>query len=196
MIRTKVVDKMKLHILCSLTFFPPKICRLWDNVEQYGRPRQTTGEKIMRRMRFACWITKAPDVLWVCYTYCCSTATVVTRTHLNVTLYVHWQSVSKVTLYNVIQWGDCKMVDWKGFRRGRLGIIPVLSWNLSGRTEEGNETFRERTGIAVGSRRRLPPCTYEAGAFPLPQHIGHCYCNKCFSGSSFASFELHCIVSI
>jgi hypothetical protein len=36
------------------------------------------------------------------------------------------------------------MVDWKGFGRGQRGIISVLSWNFSGRTEEESETFRER----------------------------------------------------
>jgi hypothetical protein len=39
-------------------------------------------------MRIACWITKATDTLIICNTYCLSTATVVTRTRLNVTLYV------------------------------------------------------------------------------------------------------------
>jgi len=43
------------------------------------------------------------------------------------------------------------MVDWKGFGRGQRGIIPVLPWNLSERSEEENETFRERTGTAVDS---------------------------------------------
>jgi hypothetical protein len=36
-----------------------KSCRLWDNVEKYGRTRQATDDNIIRRMRFACWITKA-----------------------------------------------------------------------------------------------------------------------------------------
>jgi hypothetical protein len=34
-------------------------CRLWDNVEKYGIARQATDDNIIRRMRFACWITKA-----------------------------------------------------------------------------------------------------------------------------------------
>jgi len=36
MFQTKVVEKIKTHILCSITFFL-KSCRLWDNVEKYGR---------------------------------------------------------------------------------------------------------------------------------------------------------------
>jgi hypothetical protein len=30
-------------------------------VEKYGRTRQATDDNIIRRMRFACWITKATD---------------------------------------------------------------------------------------------------------------------------------------
>ena len=35
MFQTKVVEKIKTHILCSVTFFW-KSYRLWDNVEKYG----------------------------------------------------------------------------------------------------------------------------------------------------------------
>jgi hypothetical protein len=30
-------------------------------MEKYGRTRQATDDNIIRRMRFACWITKATD---------------------------------------------------------------------------------------------------------------------------------------
>jgi hypothetical protein len=30
-------------------------------VEKYGRARQATDDNVIRRMRFACWITKATD---------------------------------------------------------------------------------------------------------------------------------------
>jgi len=33
MFQTKGVEKIKTHILCSVTFFR-KSCRLWDNVEK------------------------------------------------------------------------------------------------------------------------------------------------------------------
>jgi hypothetical protein len=58
MFQIKVIEKIKTHILCSITFFR-KPCRLWDNVEKYGTARQATDDNIIRRMRFACWITKA-----------------------------------------------------------------------------------------------------------------------------------------
>jgi len=33
MLQTRVVEKIKTHILCSITFFQ-KLCCLWDNVEK------------------------------------------------------------------------------------------------------------------------------------------------------------------
>jgi hypothetical protein len=43
MFQTKVVDKIKTHILCSVTSFR-KSYRLWDNVEKYGTARQATDD--------------------------------------------------------------------------------------------------------------------------------------------------------
>jgi hypothetical protein len=45
MFQTKFVDKVKTHILCSLNFFQ-KSCRLWDNVEKYGKARQPTDDNM------------------------------------------------------------------------------------------------------------------------------------------------------
>ena len=42
---TKVVEKIKTHILCSVTFFR-KSCRLWDKVEKYCRTGQATDDKM------------------------------------------------------------------------------------------------------------------------------------------------------
>jgi len=41
MFQTKVVEKIKTHILWSITFFR-KSCSLWDNVGKYGRAGQAT----------------------------------------------------------------------------------------------------------------------------------------------------------
>jgi hypothetical protein len=48
--QTKVVEKIKTHILCSITFFR-KSYRLWDtgNMEKNGTTRQATHDKIMLR---------------------------------------------------------------------------------------------------------------------------------------------------
>jgi hypothetical protein len=58
MFQIKIVEEMKSHILCPVSFFPQKSRRLWDNVEKYGRTGQATECNIIRRMRFARWITK------------------------------------------------------------------------------------------------------------------------------------------
>jgi len=49
-------------------------------VEEYGRTRQATDDNIIRRTRFACWITKATDTRGICGVYCFSVAVVVTLT--------------------------------------------------------------------------------------------------------------------
>jgi len=45
MFQTKVVEKIKTHILCSVTLFR-KVCRLWDNVGKCGRAGQATDDKM------------------------------------------------------------------------------------------------------------------------------------------------------
>ena len=47
--QTEVAENMKIHILCSMTFFR-KSYRLWDNVEKYR------SQMSIWRMRIACWI--------------------------------------------------------------------------------------------------------------------------------------------
>ena len=56
----KVVERIKTHILCSVTVFR-KSCRLWENVGKRGKAGQATDGNTTRRMRFACWLTKATD---------------------------------------------------------------------------------------------------------------------------------------
>ena len=42
----------------SIPFFR-KSCRLWDNDEKCGGAREAADDNITRRMRFACWVSKA-----------------------------------------------------------------------------------------------------------------------------------------
>jgi hypothetical protein len=60
MFLTKFVAKSNTHFMFN-NFFPRKSCRLWDNVEKYGRTREATDDNTIRRMLFACCITKATD---------------------------------------------------------------------------------------------------------------------------------------
>jgi hypothetical protein len=56
-------------------------------VEKYGTARQATDRNIIRCMLFACRVTKAADTHSECVIFITLfTATVVTRTHLSVTL--------------------------------------------------------------------------------------------------------------
>ena len=57
MFQTKAAEKIKTHVLFSITFFQ-KLFRLWHNVEEYGRAREATDDNVIRRMRFTSWITK------------------------------------------------------------------------------------------------------------------------------------------
>jgi len=59
MFQTKVVEKIKTRILCSVTFFFRKSCRLSDNVGKYGTAGQAT--MTMWRLRIACWTHKATN---------------------------------------------------------------------------------------------------------------------------------------
>jgi hypothetical protein len=58
--QTEVVEKFKTHFIFK-NFFLRISCRLWDNVEKYCRGGQATADSIIRRMRFASWITKATN---------------------------------------------------------------------------------------------------------------------------------------
>jgi hypothetical protein len=62
-ISDKSVVKIRTHIL-YLIIFSRKSCRLWDNVEKYGRARQAIDDNIIRDMRIACWTTKARYTHW------------------------------------------------------------------------------------------------------------------------------------
>jgi hypothetical protein len=88
MFLTKVVDKIKSHILCAITSYR-KSCGLWDNVEKFGTARQATDDNIIQRMRFTCWITKATDTHSEYVILTAFPQQLITRTRLNIMLYVH-----------------------------------------------------------------------------------------------------------
>jgi len=60
MFRMKFVEKIKTHILCSVTFFR-KSYRFWDKVEKYCTVGQATDDTVIRLMRITCWITKVTN---------------------------------------------------------------------------------------------------------------------------------------
>jgi hypothetical protein len=58
MFQTKVVEKIKTHIMCSVTFFKNRAAYdiIWNNNVEQGRPQTTIW-----LMRIACWIPKATN---------------------------------------------------------------------------------------------------------------------------------------
>jgi hypothetical protein len=86
MFQTKVVEKIKTHILCSVTFFR-KPCRLWDNVEKHGRVGQTTNVQTARAL---CTLDTLiyMQTPRISNTYRFSTTITIARTRLDVTLHV------------------------------------------------------------------------------------------------------------
>ena len=57
MFQTKVVEKIKTRILCSMTF-SENLARLWDNVEKCGRAGQDTDDTVIWHVKDA---IRAPD---------------------------------------------------------------------------------------------------------------------------------------
>jgi len=46
MYHTKLVEKIKTHILRPIFFSPRKLCHVGDNVGKYGRPVQATDDNM------------------------------------------------------------------------------------------------------------------------------------------------------
>ena len=60
MFETKVVQKIKTHILRSIPFYSENRAVyeiMWENIVERGRPQMTIW-----RMRVDCWITRATDI--------------------------------------------------------------------------------------------------------------------------------------
>jgi hypothetical protein len=84
-ISDSVVEKINTYVLCS--GIPPSpenraVYEIMWKMWCLDRPQMTVWH-----MRIACWIAKAR--IQTC-TRSIRTATVVTRTHISITLYVHW----------------------------------------------------------------------------------------------------------
>ena len=57
----KIVEEIKTRFLCSITFISGNRAVYEIMWKKYDSGRQATDDNITRRMRFACWITKATD---------------------------------------------------------------------------------------------------------------------------------------
>jgi hypothetical protein len=87
------VEKIKTHILCLVTFFP-KIVPFMAKGENYCRAGQAADNNIAHAH---CMLDLRLHTLGLCNTHCFSTATMVGRTRLTVTLHVH-----RLSCYNPV----------------------------------------------------------------------------------------------
>jgi len=85
LIQIQIVEKIKTHILCSVTHPPPKKIMLfmivWKNIVEWGRPQITIW-----CMCIACWIPTSRNTLRTCNSYCFSTVTMVPQMYLTVVI--------------------------------------------------------------------------------------------------------------
>jgi hypothetical protein len=84
MFQTEVVEKIETHVfMFNNLFFENHVVYkiMLKIIVKLGRPQTTIW-----RMHIACWIPEATNTLRTCNTYRFSTATVVARTRMNVTL--------------------------------------------------------------------------------------------------------------
>jgi hypothetical protein len=84
MFQTKVVEKIKVHILCSGNFFFENRAVYEIMSKNIVEPEKT--QMIIWCMHISCWVPKATNTN---SEYCFSTATIVVRTRLNVTSYAN-----------------------------------------------------------------------------------------------------------
>ena len=80
----KFVEKIKTHILCSVTFFS-KIMPFMRSCEKYCRYKEATGSNRVYRMRCTYYITKATHTHIIFNNCCFFTAIIVKWTRLIIT---------------------------------------------------------------------------------------------------------------
>jgi hypothetical protein len=130
MFRNKSVEKIKTHILCSVTFFRQS-CPLWVNVENSGGAREATNDVTIWRVRVACWTSKAIRTHTEICNTCFSTATMGSWTQLIVTLYVHYLSLlSKCICFSASDRSYANDSSHSGFRYEYLYLYHKnISWS-------------------------------------------------------------------
>jgi len=92
------------NILCSIYIY---IYFFVDDVEEYVRSRQATDDNLIRRRKGVICLLVVPRkerryTVIIFNIYCFFTATVVTRTRPNVTLYVHCLSCYSTRLFSLV----------------------------------------------------------------------------------------------
>ena len=119
--QTRIVERIKTYILCSVNVFPENRAIyqiLWKNIAEPDRRQMT----IWRMRVFMLDTSGYKHVIRICSTYCFSPTTMVAPTRLDVTLYVHWLSLLQpdVSVPSVSwQW-------WHYWPRARISLAQSL----------------------------------------------------------------------
>jgi hypothetical protein len=85
MFQTKVIESIKTHILCSFCLNRALYEIMWKNTVSRASHRRQYGACALH----AGYLRLQTHTHRIRNTYCCSIATTVARTRLNITLYVH-----------------------------------------------------------------------------------------------------------
>ena len=103
MFRTKTVEKIRTHILCSIVVFFRKSCRLWDNVNKYIL--LDIHNMAHAHCTLDTWDYR--HTLRICNSYCFSAKAMIARTRLNFHLIrlLHISFISQMAGYR--QWLLC-----------------------------------------------------------------------------------------
>jgi hypothetical protein len=139
MFQKKVGEKIKTHILCSVTFFFRKSCSLWEDDRKYCRAGQTTNDNMTHTYRMLD-IEGYKNTLRLCNIHCFPTATLAARTRLNVTLYyiaclvVIRNSIEKVLEQAGVSWNPppCDrhtLCSVNKFLSARITYLDRCGWN-------------------------------------------------------------------
>jgi len=116
MFKVKVVEKIKTHILGSVTFFLSKTIPF---MRQCGKTMQShTSHRWQHNMTHVhCMLDNEGyrHTLRICNTYCYFTATMVTWMHLNIMLYIHCLSCYTIVLssHDQFWWTGMRLWDWQ-----------------------------------------------------------------------------------
>ena len=117
-----------------------------------GTAGQAIDKNIIWRKRYSCWITKAADkhALRICNKYCFST-TMIARTRLNMSLYLHCLSFVNI----VPQHSSCRgnFISHETCIRFQLGILHPLQFTLLHFTENFQSAVLELLS-GSGTRRK------------------------------------------
>jgi len=96
----KIIEKIKTHISCSITFFFNRaVCEIMlNNIVNSSMPQKTIWH-----VHIVCWIPKAYKYTHS-NTYCSSTAWMVAWMCLSVMLYIHYLSCWSYRIQLLLEW--------------------------------------------------------------------------------------------